>query len=103
MSTACLSPYLRYVLSDEEERRIRDLVAAADRGTLLRWVGELLEDRRERSALLQRLARQLASTRRRLHEASKYLDGLLQPTEGTSRQARPGQGPCPQCGDPHIL
>jgi hypothetical protein len=57
------SLYLRLVLSDEEERPIRDLAAAADRGTLLRWVGELLEDRKERSALLQQLARQPSLTR----------------------------------------
>src|SRR5260370_22652411 len=100
MSTACLSPYLRYVLSDEEERRIRDLAAAADRGTLLRWVGELLEDRKERSALLQRLGRRLGYTRRRLRQASDYLDGLLQRAEGTSRQPWPGHPTCPHRGAP---
>src|SRR5260370_17337846 len=95
MSTACLSPYLRYVLSDEEERRIRDLAAAADRGTLLRWVGELLEDRKERSALLQRLGRRLGYTRRRLRQASDYLDRLLPPPDGPSRDPWPGERPCP--------
>ena len=56
--------------------RIRDL-AAADRRTVQRWVvGELREDRKERSALLLGLARQLAYTRRRLRQASDDLDGL---------------------------
>jgi hypothetical protein len=91
------------VLLDEEERRIRDQAAAADRGTLLRWVGELLEDRKERSALLQRLARQLAYTRRRLRQASNYFDGLLQRAEGTSREPWPGKVPCPHCGAPTVL
>jgi hypothetical protein len=91
------------MLSDEEENRIRALAVAADRGTLLRWVGELLEDRKERSALLQRLARQLAYTRRRLRQASHYLEGLLQRAEGTSREPWPGKLPCPHCGAPAVL
>jgi len=91
------------MLSDEEARRIRDLATSADRGTLLRWVGELLEDRRERSALLQGLARQLAHLRRRLRQASKYLDGLLQRAEGTTREPWPGKLPCPHCGAPAVL
>jgi hypothetical protein len=99
--TPCLSLYLRHVLSDEEARRIEDQAAAADRGTLLRWVGELL-GRKERSALLQRLARQLAYARRRLREASNYL-GLLQRAEGTSRAPWPGKLPCPHCGAPAVL
>ena len=103
MEIACLSLYLCLMLSDEEAGRIRDLAAAADRGTLLRWVGELLEDRKERSALLQQLARQLAYMRRRLRQASNYLDGLLQRAEGTSREPWPGKLPCPHCGAPAIL
>jgi CRP-like cAMP-binding protein len=91
------------MLSDEEERRIRNLAATADRGTLLRWVGELLEDRKERSALLQQLARQLTHVRRRLRQASSYLDGLLQRAEGTSREPWPGKLPCPHCGAPAVL
>jgi hypothetical protein len=91
------------VLLDEEARRIKDHAAAADRGTLLRWVGELLDDRNERSALLQRLARQFAYARRRLRQASNYLDGLLQHAEETSREPWPGKLPCPHCGAPAVL
>jgi hypothetical protein len=103
MQPSCLSLYIRSVLSDEEARRIQDQSTAADRGALLRWVRELLEDRKERSALLQRLARQLAYARRRLRQASNYLDGLLQRAEGTSREPWPGKLPCPHCGAPAVL
>jgi hypothetical protein len=91
------------MLSDEEARRICDLATCADRGTLLRWVGELLEDRRERSALLQGLARQLAHLRRRLRQASKYLDGLLQRAEEILGEPWAGKLPCPHCGAPAVL
>jgi hypothetical protein len=103
MERHCLSLYVRSVLSDEEGKRIQDLAAAADRRTLLRWVGELLEDRKERSALLQQLARQLAYMRRRLRQASNYLDGLLQRAEETSREPWPGKVACPHCGAPAVL
>ncbi len=57
------------MLADVDARRIEDQSAAADRETLLRWVKELLEDGKERSVLLKRLARQLAYTRRCLRQA----------------------------------
>jgi hypothetical protein len=75
------------MLSDEEAGRIRALAAAADRGTLLRWVGELLEDRKERTALLQRLARQPSLTRSSLAVNSAPL--LLQIGVGLGAPAGP--------------
>jgi hypothetical protein len=103
MAHSFLSLYIRSVLSDEDGKRIQDLAMAADRETLLRWVRELLDDRKERRALLRRLARQLAYTRRRLRQASNYLDGLLRRAEGTSREPWPGRVPCPHCGAPAVL
>jgi hypothetical protein len=91
------------VLSDGEAERIVTQAEAADRGTLLRWVRELLKDRRERSGLLLRLARELAYTRRRLRQAAGYLDGLLRRAEEDSHAPWPGKHPCPHCGAPTVL
>lgn len=91
------------MLSDGDAERIEDQAEAAERGPLLRWVRELLKDRRERSAVLLRLARQLAYTRRRLRQAAAYLDGLLRRAEADSHAPWPGKVPCPHCGGPTVL
>ncbi len=54
-------------------------------------------------ALPQRLARQLAYTRRRLRQAGDYFDSLLQRAEGTSQAPWPAKLPCPHCGAPAVL
>jgi hypothetical protein len=70
------SPYLRLILSDSDATRIEFELRRADRETLTRWLKELLDDRRARSALLQGQARRLAHLRQRLKQATDYLDGL---------------------------
>lgn len=89
-------------MPDAEAERIAREAPSASRDTLARWVQALVEDRAARSGLLQRQARQLTYTRRRLRQAFAYLDGLLQKAQGQSREAWPDKLPCPKCGAPAV-
>lgn len=97
---ADLSPILRPVISDQEAERIEREASRADRATLLRWIRELLSDRRTRSALLLGQTRRVAYARGRLHQAATYLASLLHRAEEEASAAWPGKLPCPHCGAP---
>lgn len=71
-----------------------------DRAILVRWVRDLLADRRSRSALLQAQTRRLVYARNRLNQAAAYLAGLLRAAEEEASAAWPGKQPCPHCGAP---
>ena len=92
------------LLKDSEawriEQAINDKHAVADPATLTRWVRELLEDRRARTAVIQKVSRQAHYVRGRFAQAARYLDGLLDELERMSREPWPGKLPCPICGAP---
>jgi hypothetical protein len=88
------------VLPDHEAERIEAGLDSADRATLARWVRALLDDRRTRTSLLQGQTRRLSFARKRLAQASTYLDGLLRTAEEEAQTAWPGKLPCPHCGAP---
>ena len=70
------------MLSDEEARAIEQSLRANGHGPLLvRWVEELLADRRERVA-------QVAYIRQRIEQALVYLSKLCEPRAGTHREAK---------------
>jgi hypothetical protein len=91
------------VLPDDQAERIGAGLASADRSTLARWVRLLLDDRRARTSLLLGQTRRLAYARKRLAQASAYMDGLLRAAEDEARAAWPGQLPCPRCGAPSAV
>jgi hypothetical protein len=70
-------------MSDGDAERIEDRAGGADGGTLLRWVRQLLEERRERSALLLRLARPA----RALEQSAPAGDRLLTSASPTTTAA----------------
>jgi hypothetical protein len=89
------------LLSDSEAARIADEVArCSDRATMTRWVRSLLEDRKARSGLILRLARELHHARGRLAQAASYLDGILGKAHDATREPWPKQLPCEHCGAP---
>jgi hypothetical protein len=89
------------LLDDPQADRISDEVSkCSDRATMTRWVRALLEDRKARSALILRLARELHHVRGRLAQASAYLDGLLGRAHEATREPWPQQLPCEHCGAP---
>jgi hypothetical protein len=82
------------MLSDREADEIeRGRKQGAGGPVVLKWLDQLLQDRRER-------VQQLEHLRKRLHQAFRYLDGLV-------GEARQGQSPgpaslsCPRCGRPY--
>lgn len=69
-------------MSDEEARAIEQSLRANGHGPLLvRWVEELLADRRER-------VQQVAYIRQRVEQALTYLAGLCESKGGTRREAK---------------
>jgi hypothetical protein len=93
-------PILRPTISDQDAERIEREASRADRATLLRWIRELLSDRRTLSALLKGQTRRVAYARGRLHQAATYLASLLHLSEEEASVAWPGKLPCPHCGAP---
>lgn len=70
------------MLSDEEARAIEQSLRANGHGPLLvRWIEELLADRRER-------VEQVAYIRQRIEQALTYLAKLCEPRTGTHREAK---------------
>jgi hypothetical protein len=67
---------------------------------LASWTAKLLEDRAARSALIQRLSRQLHHVRQRLMQAARYVDGLLTVAHTATREPWPLKLLCPHCGAP---
>jgi hypothetical protein len=91
------------VLPDAEAARIEEQVGAADRQALVRWVWELLENRKARSALLQGQARRVAYLRKRLKQAAEYLDSLALEAQEECQAPWPGKQLCPHCGAPAAM
>ena len=60
---------------------------------VLKWLDELLQDRRERIQRLEHL-------RKRLHQAFRYLDGLVREAR-QAQQVNPRDLVCPKCGRPY--
>lgn len=81
------------MLSDREaeeiERGRRQKVGGP---IVLKWVDQLLADRRER-------VRQLEHLRKRMQQAFRYLDGLVRGDVPVERAAVPV---CPMCGKPYV-
>jgi hypothetical protein len=70
------------MLSDEEADAIQNSLGAGSHGPLLvRWVHDLLEDRRER-------VRQNIYIRKRIEQALTYLAQLCDPTSPSRRDAK---------------
>ncbi len=90
------------MLLDEEAERIEREAARADRAALERWIRELLDDRRARTAMLQGQTRRVAYAMRRLRQAADYLAGLLRMAQEEAAAAWPGKLPCPHCGAPSV-
>ena len=86
------------MLTDREAAEIERGRRAGVGGPLvLKWIDQLLEDRRER-------VRQLEHLRKRLNQAYRYLDGLVRDAQ------RPRSSPsttsstplCPRCAKPYV-
>ena len=88
------------LLPDDQAGRIRAMLRTSRDPQLAEWTARLLEDRAERSALLQELARQLHHLRQRVSQASRYIDGLIVATHEMTRRPWPQKLPCPVCGAP---
>ena len=82
------------MLSDRDAEEIeRGRKQGAGGPVVLKWLDQLLQDRRERIQQLEHL-------RKRLHQAFQYLDGLVR----EARQAAPVNPrtlACPKCGRPY--
>jgi hypothetical protein len=81
------SPMLSDRDAEEIERGRKQRVGGP---VVLKWVDELLQDRRERIQQLERL-------RMRLNQAFRYLDGLVREARH-GRRAIPTNPACPKCG-----
>ena len=78
--------------ADEIERGRRQKVGGP---IVLKWVDQLLADRRDR-------IRQLEHLRKRMQQAFRYLDGLVR-SDAQPATARPQPAPlCPMCGKPYL-
>jgi hypothetical protein len=89
------------LLDDSQAKRIEVALAdkrAVDPATLTRWVRELLEDRKARTSIIQKLARQAEHARQRVAQAAHYLEGLMAEMKRTAAEPWPGQLACPVCG-----
>jgi hypothetical protein len=89
------------LIDDSAAARIEEgLAARTPEPTVARWMRALLDDRKARSALILRLARQLHHARRRLRQAAAYLDGLLAKAHEDAREPWPDKTICESCGAP---
>lgn len=84
------------MLSDREAEEIeRGRQHKVGGPIVLKWVDQLLADRRER-------IRQLAHLRQRMRQAFRYLDGLVG-NDSPPPKARAETKPvCPMCGKPYV-
>ena len=79
--------------AEEIERGRRSKVVGP---IVLKWIDDLLADRRER-------VQQLAHLRQRLAQAFRYLDGLTRPAQAPAAGQRPASPPaCPVCRTPYV-
>lgn len=88
--------------ADRMRHAISDKHACPDPATLLRWVGELLEDRRARTSVILGLCRRARHVRQRLDQAHRYFAGLVDELEGAARAPWAGKVLCPVCGAPIV-
>lgn len=89
------------LLKDDEARQIEDGARSTrDPDVLSRWIRALLADRKARTALLQSVSRQLHHLRRRMTQATAYLQGLVAGAVRVTAEPWQGQVPCPHCGAP---
>lgn len=88
------------MLSDDEAERLSWLRFRDSEAQ--RWIARLLQDRRERTAIIQRLARRLHHLRTRLKQAASYFDALVGKAHEITRQPWPRQQLCPRCGAPAM-
>lgn len=90
--------YFRFtfaMLSDREAEEIeRGRLQKVGGPVVLKWIDQLLADRRER-------VRQLEHLRKRLSQAFRYLDGLVRDARQPSAPAPQKLG-CPMCGKPYV-
>jgi hypothetical protein len=92
------------LLGDDQAKRITDeLEGTLSPEVLRRWLGQLLADRRGRSALIQSLSRQIQHLRKRIRQAGGYLDGLTVGAMKVAAEPWPGKLPCPRCGAPVVM
>jgi hypothetical protein len=77
--------------------------SASSPEVLRRWLGQLLADRRARSALIESLSRRIHHLRERIRQASAYLDGLTEGAMKVAAEPWPGKLPCPRCGAPVVM
>ena len=83
------------MLSDREAEEIeRGRLQKVGGPIVLKWIDQLLADRRER-------VRQLDHLRKRLSQAFRYLDGLVRDARQPSAPA-PQKLVCPMCGKPYV-
>ena len=61
---------------------------------ILKWIDQLLADRKER-------IQQLEYFRQRLNQAFRYLDGLVRDLQH-GRRIQPPRPACPRCGKPYA-
>ncbi len=82
------------MLSDRDAEEIeRGRMQRVGGPVVLKWVDQLLQDRRERIQQLEHL-------RKRLHQAFRYLDGLVREARH-AQQVNPRDLACPKCGRPY--
>lgn len=83
------------MLSDREAEEIeRGRLQKVGGPIVLKWIDQLLADRRER-------VRQLEHLRKRLSQAFRYLDGLVRDARQPAAPA-PQKLVCPMCGKPYV-
>lgn len=83
------------MLSDREAEEIeRGRLQKVGGPIVLKWIDQLLADRRER-------VRQLAHLRKRLNQAFRYLDGLVRDLQGPAERSAAPPG-CPKCRRPYV-
>jgi len=84
------------MLSDREADEIeRGRRAKVGGPIVLKWVDQLLADRRERILQLEHL-------RKRMHQAFRYLDGLVRNGPSPAPPSPAGKPVCPMCGKPYL-
>jgi hypothetical protein len=99
-------------LSDEEARQIAtQLPAPRDERdglipptlVMLRWLRQLLDDRRERSDLILGLSRHMHHMRERLRDAGTYFDKMASDGHKLTLIPWPASKTCKRCGAPFAL
>ena len=84
------------MLTDREAEEIeRARRAKAGGPIVLKWVDQLLADRRDR-------IRQLEHLRKRLRQAFRYLDGLVGEAQGPALPSSHDKPVCPSCGKGYV-